>query len=59
MKNARALRKVPATRVADEQGLLCGLIAERRQVSRAELASLTGLSPRRYPFGSTKFLPVV
>jgi predicted NBD/HSP70 family sugar kinase len=30
--------------VADEQGLLCGIIGERRQISRAELASLTGLS---------------
>lgn len=38
------MRKASATRAADEHGLLVGLVAQRRQISRAELARLTGLS---------------
>lgn len=44
MRHTRPSRAVSASRVAEEEELLCGLIGERRQISRAELASLTGLS---------------
>ena len=55
MRHATPTRKVSA-RVADEEGLLCCLIGERRQISRAELAKLTGLSRATVSIRVEKFL---